>query len=163
MSRVTSETPTPTEAEYARAIASVEEELGTLFRRARSMWKESAAAIHPDLQPIGYKILASLVNSGPAHAGALAELLAIDKSVMSRQVRTLEELDLAVSTPDPADGRARILSPTPLARERIGVVRATNQALLNQRLHEWTPEELQHFAEMLGRLAETPVPRIARD
>ena len=35
-------------------IASVEEQLRRLFGRVRLVWKEAAAAVHPDLQPVGY-------------------------------------------------------------------------------------------------------------
>ena len=51
------------------------------------VWKEAAAAVHPDLQPVGYKILSALVHRGRLHAGAIADVLEIDKSVVSRQVQ----------------------------------------------------------------------------
>jgi DNA-binding MarR family transcriptional regulator len=101
-------------------IAAVEEQLRSLFVRVRAVWKEAAAAVHPDLQPVGYKILSAVVRRGPMHAGAIAEALEIDKSVVSRQVRHLEALGLATSLPDPNDGRARIIEPTPVAIERVG-------------------------------------------
>lgn len=154
-----SPTEASTEAEYAQAVASVEEQLGTLFRRARSLWKDAAAAVHPDLQPVGYKVLSALVTAGAAQTGALCDGLSIDKSVMSRQVRTLEEFGLVEVRPDPADGRARILEATPAGVASITAVRSGNQALLNEQLREWSPEELRMFAELLGRLATAPNPR----
>lgn len=137
----------------ADAVAALEESLGTLFRRVRSSWKEAAAAIAPGLQPIGYKILSALVHSGPTPSGALGEALAVDKSVMSRQVRTLEELGLVASHPDPSDGRARILEPTDLAVERLRSVRSTSRAALEQRLDEWSTDEITRFAALLEHLA----------
>ena len=77
-------------------IASVEEQLRLLFVRVRAVWKEAAAAVHPDLQPVGYKILSAIVHRGRMHAGAIADALEIDKSVVSRQVKHLEALGLVV-------------------------------------------------------------------
>ena len=42
-------------------ISAVEEQLRLLFVRARSVWKEAAESVHPDLQPVGYKILSAIV------------------------------------------------------------------------------------------------------
>ncbi|WP_161498741.1 MarR family winged helix-turn-helix transcriptional regulator [Microterricola pindariensis] len=139
------------------AIAEVEAQLGVLFTRVRTMWKVGAQRVHPELQPVGYKLLASLVRSGPCHAGALAEQLMTDKSVISRQVKLMEELGLLVSVPDPTDGRARILTATPEAVLKINAVRDSNKALLRSRLADWTGEDLDRFATLLSRLAEVPL------
>lgn len=139
------------------AIAEVESQLGVLFTRVRSMWKVAAQRVHPELQPVGYKLLASVVRSGPCHAGTLAEHLVTDKSVISRQVKLLEELGFIVSAPDPADGRARILTATPDAVLKVNAVREGNKALLRSRLADWAEEDLTQFAALLSRLAETPL------
>ncbi|AMB59573.1 MarR family winged helix-turn-helix transcriptional regulator [Microterricola viridarii] len=140
--------------ETEAAIAEVEAQLGVLFARVRTIWKDGAHAVHPDLQPVGYKLLASLVRAGSCHAGALAEQLATDKSVISRQVKLMEELGLVVSAPDPTDGRARILTATPEAVEKINIIRDRNQAMLRSRLDDWTGDDLTRFATLLARLAE---------
>src|SRR4029453_4912821 len=92
-------------------IASVEEQLRLLFVRARALWKEAAAAVPPELQPVGYKILSAIVHRGRMHAGAIADVLEIDKSVVSRQVKNLEPLGLAQSVTAPHAGRARAMRP----------------------------------------------------
>lgn len=136
------------------AIAEVEAQLGVLLGRVRTLWKEGAQRVHPDLQPVGYKLLATLVRSGSCNAGSLAELLATDKSVISRQVKLMEELGLVVSAPDPHDGRARILTATPEAVVKIDAIRDTNQAQLRSQLTDWSDEDLTHFATLLARLAQ---------
>ena len=141
----------PDDADFAEAIASVESELGTFYRRVRTTWSESAVAVHPSLQPIGYKILSALVQHETAHVGTLGEQLAIDKSVMSRQIRMLEEFELLTVGADPNDGRARILTPTPFAVERVPEVRARNRHRLPAVLRDWTPDELRVFSGLLGR------------
>lgn len=141
-------------AELDQAIAEVEQQFGYLFQRVRLRWKSLAAKVHPDLQPIGYKILSALTRSGPTHAGALAEHLSTDKSVMSRQVRVLEELGLVESRADERDGRARVLAATPEGARRIREVSADTQAELHQLLKSWPEHDIRKFAELLARLAD---------
>ena len=136
------------------AIAEVEEQLSLVFGRARQIWKDAAAKIHPDLQPVGYKVLATVVRLGSTNAQAIATVLEVDKSVVSRQVRILEEHDLVVSRADDNDGRARVLSPTPGAVERVLAVRNVQQTRLRELLRSRPEEELRGFAAILHLLNE---------
>ena len=133
-------------------IASVEEQLRLLFVRVRAVWKEAAAAVHPDLQPVGYKILSSIVHRGRMHAGALADALEIDKSVVSRQVKQLEALGLAQSVADPNDGRARFIEATPAAMESVGLRGSRMQQQLYAQLRTWSGDDVDELARLLGRL-----------
>ena len=144
--------PVTTEPDLEASIAAVEDEFGRLFNRARTQWRLAAARVHPDLQPTGYKVIATLVTRGPAHAGSLAEELLIDKSLLSRQLRQLEELGLTESRVDEHDARSRVIAATPLAIEKVGEVKAENRAAMRERLHEWEPSEIALFAKLLGRL-----------
>jgi len=138
-------------------IASVEEQLRLLFVRVRAVWKEAAVAVHPELQPVGYKILSAVVRRGPMHAGAIAEALEIDKSVVSRQVRHLEALGLAQSVADPNDGRARIIDATPAAAESIGQKSSRMQRQLYGQLRTWPAHDVDELARLLGRLTSEVV------
>ncbi|QTX03729.1 MarR family winged helix-turn-helix transcriptional regulator [Agromyces archimandritae] len=134
------------------AVRRVEQELGALFARIRSGWREASSTVHPELQPFGYQVLTSIESGRATTAGAIMERLQTDKSTVSRQVRRLEELGLVESVPDPADRRARILAATPLARERITRARAKYQSNMGDRLRDWSEEDLARFSELLGRL-----------
>jgi len=136
------------------AIARVEEQFGRVFNRARLVWKQAAEQVHPDLQPAGYKVLATITRLGSTTAHVLATELDMDKSVVSRQVRVLEEAGLVESRPDERDGRIRVLEPTPDAIERIAAVRSSNQARVRAALEHRSVEELRAFADMLRVLAE---------
>ena len=76
------------------AIADVEEQLSMLFSRIRTVWKESAEQVHPDLQPAGYKLISAITRLGTTNAHVLADMFDMDKSVVSRQIRMLEEFGL---------------------------------------------------------------------
>lgn len=138
-------------------IASVEEQLRLLFVRVRAVWKEAAAAVHPELQPVGYKILSAIVRRGPMHAGAIAAELEIDKSVVSRQIRHLQSLGLAVGVADPKDGRARIIQPTPQAIESVGQKSSRMQRQLYGNLRTWAADDVEQLASLLGRLTSEVV------
>ena len=131
------------------AIAQVEQQLGVLFGRVRLNWKEAAAQVHPDLQPVGYKILSMIVRLEETNASAIAEALETDKAVISRQVRMLEESGLVASRVDERDARARLLSPTPTAVTRVGAVREQQQARLRELLRSRPEHEVRIFAGML--------------
>ncbi|MWB97609.1 MarR family winged helix-turn-helix transcriptional regulator [Agromyces seonyuensis] len=134
------------------AVATVIQDLGALFASVRVGWRDAAASVHPDLAPFGYQVLTNIETGKATTAGELVDRLRTDKSAVSRQLRQLESLDLVESRPDPTDRRARILSATPLAVERVRAARERYEASLGERLRHWSPEELAMFSELLARL-----------
>ncbi|WP_170298493.1 MarR family winged helix-turn-helix transcriptional regulator [Agromyces allii] len=133
----------------ASAIAEVEEQLSMLFNRVRTVWKEAAQQIHPDLQPAAYKLLSSITRLGTTNAHVLAEMYEMDKSVVSRQIRVLEEFGLVETRADEHDGRVRVLVATPKAIERVQSVRDANQQRLRDVLTGRPEAELRRFADLL--------------
>lgn len=139
-------------AELDEAVHRVERELGRLFARIRVGWREAAATVHPDLQPLGYQVLAAIVSGHATTAGALIERLQTDKSAVSRQVRQLTELGLVVSIRDSDDRRARRLVATELATERVTAARAAYESRLSERLRRWSADDLDRVADLLDEL-----------
>ncbi len=133
------------------SLRAIERELGVLIRRARRVIGERARAIHPDLQPAAYLLLAHLDECGPARASTLVETVGIDKAAVSRQTHLLEELGLLTRSPDPADGRATLLTVTDDAHERLARLRAARSERFGRRLGRWSEEELAAFAAELAR------------
>jgi len=140
---------TETDVDADEVIADVEEQLGLLFGRVRALWKDSAAQIHPELQPVGYKILSSIVRQGETNAYVLAQLLDTDKSVVSRQVKMLEDAGLVESREDPRDRRARVLTATPDAIDKVRELRARQQERLRNLLRTRPIDDVRAFASML--------------
>jgi DNA-binding MarR family transcriptional regulator len=137
-----------------KAVSRVEHELGRLFARIRVGWREAAATVHPDLQPLGYQVLTSIATGKATSAGAIIERLQTDKSAVSRQVRQLEQLGLVESVPDPEDRRARVLVATELAQERVALARSRYEARLGERLRKWSEEDLDRFVELLAAFGD---------
>jgi DNA-binding MarR family transcriptional regulator len=134
-------------------IAAVEEQLRRLFVRVRAVWKEAAASVHPELQPVGYKILSAVVHRGRLHASVIAEILELDRSVVSRQVKQLEAFGLAQIVADPNDGRARFIEATPAAIESVGVRGSRMQRQLYAQLRTWSGDDVDELARLLERLS----------
>ena len=84
-------------------------------------------------------------------ASALAETLCIDKGSVSRQVQHLVDLGLVDRAPDPADGRATLVSASAEAVRRIDAVTEDRRQWLDERLGSWGDAELASFASELGR------------
>lgn len=136
------------------AIAAVEEQFTALYRQVKAKMRQRASLVHPELQVMGYVILTTLKRCGPVHAGALIETLGMDKSLLSRQLRTLEELGLIGREPDPADKRSSILTLTEVGRERVTTVQAADRAALYGQLRDWEVADLNTLAELLSRVNE---------
>lgn len=135
-------------------LADFQAHLNLIFARAKALWKESAARVHPDLQPSGYKLLAYIARNGDTHAHQLADLFDLDKSAVSRQTRMLEEFGLLSSRPDERDGRLRVLAATPQACEVLAELRAENADRMRSVLAELTPEEVHAASKVFHLLAD---------
>jgi DNA-binding MarR family transcriptional regulator len=133
------------------AVRVLEHEVGLLLRRIRRGIAERAVQVHPELNVTSYSLLGTLSEFGPRRAADLAELFALDKGSVSRVIHQLLELGLVERTPDPADGRASIISVTDEATRRIAHMHELRRALFEERLSDWEPDEIEQLASQLGR------------
>lgn len=147
----------------AEGIAEVEEQMTALARRVRANSREAATAIHPELPPIGYKMLRVIRRCGTAHASAVADQLGVDRSVVSRQLRQLQILGLVEVRADAQDGRARVLALTSLGTAGLNDDDAQGGSRLMRALGGWSPTDLDAFAGYLARLNEGAEAIVASD
>lgn len=141
-------------AEDDELLAEFQGQLNLIFARARSLWRESAARVHPDLSPSGYKLLAFIGHAENANAHRIADRFDMDKSAISRHVRILEDLGLIESRPDEQDGRLRVLTATPEARERLSAIRAGNGHRMQEIFAGLTRDEIRTASKVFRLLAE---------
>jgi DNA-binding MarR family transcriptional regulator len=108
--------------------------------------------------PGAYKVFTTIVRRESVTLSALAESLMADKGQISRTVRELEELGLVTRTPDPADGRSSLISPTAEGLARLESAREPQQLTLLERLDGWSIDEIQSLTRLLHALStgETP-------
>ena len=141
----------------AGLVGEVEKQFATMFINARNSIRARAAAIHPELPPMGFKVLTTLANSGPRQQGCLAESLEVDKAMMSRTIKQLDQLGLVERSLDPSDGRAQLVSMTVEARARFDANLANTRRVLHDRLADWEPGEVRRFSDLLAKLNESTI------
>jgi DNA-binding MarR family transcriptional regulator len=126
-----------------------------LIRVMRGMERAKAARSVGDdgVERAAYVLLARLVLEGPRRSNALAESVHSDPSTVSRQVAGLVRAGLVERRPDPEDGRATLLAPTP---EGLRVFEA-NRDRRNQEIGAmtayWDEADRVRLVELLERLA----------
>ena len=99
--------------------------------------------------------LGYLHRDGPLTISALAKRAGIRSQSMSATVAALLERGLVTVTPDPGDGRQKVVAVTDEATRLVGESRALRDDWLAQRLADLTPAERQVLAEattLLDRL-----------
>jgi len=135
----------------ADQLGRLEQEVGVLIRRVKRVIGERARAVHPDLQPASYLMLTFLATEGPQRSSAVSERFNVDKGAISRQVQHLSDLGLLDREPDPADGRAVLISASPDAVRRMEAVDRDRRVWLEERLEDWSEDDLRGFVGGLER------------
>ncbi|MFT4259200.1 MarR family winged helix-turn-helix transcriptional regulator [Microbacterium sp.] len=139
--------------EFDSALVELQGRLELIFAKARLLWKDSAARIAPGLHVSGYKLLAHLDRAGECTAHELAQRSETDKSVISRQVRMLEECGLVVSRADERDGRQRVLTATAEAHAALARVRGGYAQRVREAIDDLTVDEIRAATRVFERLA----------
>ncbi len=141
-----------------QAVRALEAEFGDLINRMRRILADNAHRLSPGMLPGAYKVFTTIVRRESVTLSALAEALMADKGQISRTVRDLEELGLVTRTPDPADGRSSLISPTPEGIERLASARGPQEHTLLERLDGWSIDEIHSLTRLLHALStgETP-------
>lgn len=135
----------------AESLHQLEREVGVLLRRIKLVIAERATEVHPDLQASSYLMLGWIADNGPIRASALVEEFHVDKGAVSRTVQHLCELGLLDREPDPADGRASLVTASDEARRRLDATEAQRKEWFDERLQDWSVAELGDLADRLGR------------
>jgi DNA-binding MarR family transcriptional regulator len=91
---------------------------------------------------------------GPVRVSAVAEDLAVDISVASRQLSALEERGLVERTTDPADARSRLLAVTEPGREALGQAHDRMVGVFASTVADWDENDIAGLAAGLHRLRE---------
>ncbi|MGW0563488.1 MarR family winged helix-turn-helix transcriptional regulator [Streptomyces sp. NPDC003016] len=136
------------------AIDTIERELTAFARRARA----AAARLHPGLPLVSYTLLAHINDQRGCRATDLAAHYLLDKSTVSRQVGSLETLGLVERRPDPDDHRVQVLHPTRAGAELLSATHASRHTAFQERLADWSEEDLTRFAAYLLRYNQAGQP-----
>ena len=109
-----------------------------------------------------YQALWRICDEGPVRPTTLAGLLEVDLSVVSRQVRSLEDAGFVHRQTDPHDARAALVSATDAGRDAFERTKQQRTEVLDEVLAEWPEAEREVFVRLLTRFNEQLEASIAR-
>ena len=139
------------------ALSALETELAALFRRARSVTRDAARELHPQLDPTLYPLVVVLLQSGAMRMSELAAALMLDKSTLTRQVDAATRIGVVERTVDPSDARARLVSLTPLGRDRLTAQLEEQRSRWKRALATWDRQDVVRLTELLHKLGQTGI------
>jgi len=129
----------------------VARELGQLFRSLKAMHHAVLVDVGVRVEMPAAAILSTLADQGTLRSSAVAELLHLDLSSVSRQVAAVEREGWVSRERDPADSRAALLNLTEAGSDVLNRVRAGRVAQLQALLPDWSDRDLGDFADSLHR------------
>lgn len=137
-------------------LIAIEEALGTIVRQSKSPRQHERIAElgAVSLETSLYPVLRRIGESAPRLTD-LAEILGVEVSTVSRQVRQLEDLGLVDRAADPEDGRAVSLSLTAAGRQTLADFRVARRRRVAELLDGWSKTDRSALARLLTRLAAT--------
>ncbi len=141
--------PTPT----ARVSAGLERSLTQVARAIlRLEVPRDALPEGTTVSRTGYWLLVRVSEEAPVRLSDIAGSVELDLSTISRQIRDLVAAGLIARTPDPADGRAALLSLTDLGASVLEAVSESRRRELALAIADWSDEERNALASGLLRL-----------
>jgi DNA-binding MarR family transcriptional regulator len=102
-----------------------------------------------------FPILKLLSHQGPMRLSALAQVLGLDASTVSRHARQLEDRGLLERTEDPDDGRASRVTVSEHGNSCLTQAFETRRHVITSALDGWTSEERETLRTLLHRLVES--------
>jgi DNA-binding MarR family transcriptional regulator len=143
----------PTAAPVAQVSAGLERSLTQVGRAILRLEVPTDAL--PDgmhINRTGHWLLVRVSESAPVRLSEIADSVELDLSTISRQVRDLVAAGLLAKVPDPADGRAALLSITERGLEVLESVAEARRRVLAEAIVDWTDEDRNSLASGLLRL-----------
>ena len=137
--------PTRTEVDEATARLYL-----TIGRLSRSLRRTNARGLgHGSVSA-----LATLVSSGPMRLGDLAAREGVAAPTLSRMMASLVDAGYARREPDPADGRASLVTPTEAGERVVSGLRSERLQDLQERLRRLSDERREVLFAALPALEE---------
>lgn len=127
-------------------------DIGAIARTIQSLCDVSYKGL--GLQKGQFVFLTRICENPGINQNRLSELVRVDKTTTTKAIQKLEALGYIDRTTDGEDGRARLLSPSPKAREIYDVLIADENDNLDVCLSGFRDEEIRLVSELLVRMRE---------
>lgn len=100
-----------------------------------------------------FVLLKTVAHHGPMRLSALAGLLDLDASTVSRHVKSLDDRGLLERGTDPDDGRASQVGVSPAGLARIEAGAARRRDLIGSALAGWADQDREDLRRLLHQLS----------
>ncbi|WP_233556042.1 MarR family winged helix-turn-helix transcriptional regulator [Galactobacter caseinivorans] len=144
---------------HERGIFAVEQEFARMVAGARRSMRMRATMMHPDLLPFDFKVVGALWHHDQAATEVqgltsreIAELLASDKSMVSRSLKRLDEVGFIRREADPRDARLQRIHPTTEAADSYRETGREQRREVQERLRTWDISQVEQLAQLLLKL-----------
>ena len=128
--------------------------LDLAFRAAAKTLQDNVTPA-PGLRPSHYRLLDYAPDDG-IRLGHLARRANISKQALGEFVAALQTARLVEVTPDPSDGRARLVTPTPKGRRVQDQIRRTVTGIEQDLEQRVGTEHWKVFCQVLDALTDLP-------
>ncbi|MCU1594512.1 MAG: hypothetical protein JWO12_1904 [Frankiales bacterium] len=129
----------------------LEQQLNLLGRRLSKPVRLHGSSGWTVLDRPAYQALWRIVEDGPLRPTTLAALIGVDLSVVSRQVKALEDVGFVTRSPDPADARAALVRATESGLDAFEQTRLQRTEVLDEVLAAWPAEDRANLVRLLTR------------
>lgn len=129
----------------------LEQQLNLLARRLSKPVRLHGPSGWTVLDRPAYQALWRIAEDGPLRPTALAGLLGVDLSVVSRQVRALEDVGFVSRSADPADARAALVVATESGLAAFDQTRKQRTEVLDEVLAQWPADDRSALVRLLAR------------
>jgi len=139
---------------------SIAASLGVIVSRGfrTGLYRELTADVAEGLSEATYPVISALERANePVSAAALAPVVGLDRSVVSRRAATLIDAGLVTSTPGHGDRRQALLALTAAGARAVEETRRRLDAAVARQLQGWSSSEQEQFASLLARFTATPL------
>lgn len=133
------------------STSELEQQLNMLARRLSKPVRLHGSSGYTVLDRPAYQALWRIVEEGPLRPTALAGMLEVDLSVVSRQVRALEDVGFVQREIDPADARAALVSATESGLAAFEDTKRQRTEVLSEVLGDWPEQDRGELVRLLAR------------
>lgn len=143
----------------AALVEALERALGRFARVVKSYIRDLAVGVHPELRQAGWIVMGTVLrhatDAEPVAVGDIVQMTGMDKSVVSRQLRSLKDWGLVTMRRSDEDARVVLVAPTDEALERAEAVRRRRRDVTARLLADWSDDDLERLSELLNRLIDS--------
>lgn len=140
----------------------LEQQLTLLARRLAKPIRLHGPSGFTVLDRSAYQTLSVIVDAGPMRATALAKLVGLDLSVVSRHLKALQDAGFVQRNPDPQDARAALVSVTGSGRAAFEMTQQQRTEVIDEVTATWSTEDRESLVRLLTRFTAELEASIAR-